>query len=59
MEANKPNWSDLEGFGPEMETSLWYYDYTDANKIAKILNFNIQEETPTIAKIEGTLCITG
>ena len=59
MEANKHNWSDLEGFGPEMERSLWYYDYTDANKIAKILNFNIQEETPTIAKIEGTFCITG
>lgn len=38
-ECNKHNWSDLDGFGPEMESALWNFDYTEADKIAELLDF--------------------
>ena len=36
-------WSDLEGFGPEMEKAINNFDYVEADKIAAILTFKKHE----------------
>lgn len=61
MAAIGGKWSDLDGFGPEMEKSLNEFDYTEAKEIAAMLNFKQHEVqsdvTPSAAGI--TFCITG
>ena len=53
-------WSDLEGFGPEMEKALNNFDYTEADKIAKILSFQPIEDAKKIETVKGIIfCITG
>jgi DNA ligase (NAD+) len=55
-------WSDLDGFGLEMEKSLNSFDYTEADKIAEMLNF-IESEKILIVDLNNskdfTLCVTG
>lgn len=57
------NWSDLDGFGPEMESAINSFDYTEADEIAEILTFEqpkVQTEvSPAIAINGKTFVITG
>lgn len=53
------DFTQLEGFGYEMNKSLTQYDYTEADEIAEILEFQ-QQQTSTSAAVEGlTFVITG
>lgn len=56
-------WSDLEGFGPEMEKSLNEFDYAQMKKIAEMLDF-LQPEVLSKESLNATaagltFCITG
>lgn len=55
-------WFDeFDGFGPEMDKSLKEFDYTEADEIAAMLNFE-QQEVQSEAAISAagiTFCITG
>ena len=57
------DWSEFEGFGPEISNSINEYDYTEAKKIEKILQIQyINEEPAKIIEspIKGkTFVITG
>lgn len=56
-------WSDLDGFGPEMEYAINKFDYTEADKIAGRLTFeqpDSQKEAAPAAAINGmTFVVTG
>ena len=63
MDAIGGDWSEFEGFGPEISNSINEYDYTEAKKIEKILQIQYIEEKP-IEIIESpvkgkTFVITG
>ena len=55
-------WFDeFDGFGPEMDKSLKEFDYTEADEIAAMLNFEQQEvQSEVVTSAAGiTFCITG
>lgn len=55
-------WFDeFDGFGPEMDKSLKEFDYTEADEIAAMLNFEQQEvQSEVTTSAAGiTFCITG
>lgn len=55
-------WFDeFDGFGPEMDKSLKEFDYTEADEIAAMLNFEQQEvQSEAATSAAGiTFCITG
>lgn len=54
-------WSELEGFGPEMEKALNNFDYSEADKIAEMLIFKQpQDSSKSDINLEGlTFCVTG
>lgn len=62
-EAVDGSWSDLDGFGPEMEWELNHFDYTEADEIAAILVFKQpegQDKGSSSANAAGlTFVITG
>ena len=51
----------FDGFGPEMDKSLKEFDYTEADEIAAMLNFEQQEvQSEAVTSAAGiTFCITG
>ena len=51
----------FDGFGPEMDKSLKEFDYTEADEIAAMLNFEQQEvqSESAISAAGITFCITG
>ena len=51
----------FDGFGPEMDKSLKEFDYTEADEIAAMLNFEQQEvQSEVVTSAAGiTFCITG
>lgn len=58
------NWSDLEGFGPEMESAINNFDYAEADEVVQYLTFPIEDEdqneaTPAAAIQGKTFVITG
>ena len=60
-EAVGGRWSDLDGFGPEMEYSLNHFDYKEADEIAALLTFK-QPKTQSDVVLHATsavFCITG
>ena len=63
MEAIGGDWSEFEGFGPEISNSINEYDYTEAKKIAEILQIQYMEEKPVEiieSPVKGkTFVITG
>lgn len=56
-------WSDLDGFGPEMEKALNNFDYTEADRIAEMLAFKQSEsqskESSSATAAGLTFVITG
>ncbi len=55
-------WFDeFDGFGPEMDKSLKEFDYTEADEIAAMFNFEQQEvQSEVVTSAAGiTFCITG
>lgn len=59
-EAIGGDWSELEGFGSEMEKALNNFDYSEADEIAEILDFKEVETKETTHSLDGlTFCITG
>jgi DNA ligase (NAD+) len=57
-------WSDLEGFGPEMESAINNFDYAEADEVVQYLTFPIEDEDENkaipVAAIQGkTFVITG
>ena len=63
MDAIGGDWSEFEGFGPEISNSINEYDYTEAKKIAEILQIQYIEEKPAEiieSPVKGkTFVITG
>lgn len=63
MDAIGGDWSEFEGFGPEISNSINEYDYTEAKKIEKILQIQYIEEKPVEiieSPVKGkTFVITG
>ena len=58
------DWTEFEGFGPEMSKAINSFDYTEADSIAEMLSFESQEsqpeDTPAAAIFEGKkFCATG
>jgi len=56
------DWTEFEGFGPEISRSINNFDYTEADEVAGLVLFKQHEEQPkeAAAAIEGkTFCITG
>ena len=54
------NFYSLDGFGYEMNKSLKDYDYSEADEIAKLLNFASEETEVTKETLKGmTIVITG
>ena len=57
------DWTEFNGFGPEMSKAINSFDYTDADKIAAMLTFKQNEPqnevTPTAAINGKTFVITG
>jgi NAD-dependent DNA ligase len=50
MAAIGGDWTELEGFGPEIDRSLNNFDYTEADEIAAMLDFarTIKEYVPNV-----------
>lgn len=63
MDAIGGDWSEFEGFGPEISNSINEYDYTEAKKIEEILQIQYIEEKPVEiieSPVKGkTFVITG
>ena len=57
------DWTEFEGFGPEINQSINKFDYTEADKIAAILDFEQPEiennESLTQTAANQVFCITG
>ena len=57
------DWTQFEGFGPEISKAINNFDYTEADKIAEMLDFaqpEVQNEvTPTAAIKDKIFVITG
>lgn len=58
------SWLDLPGFGPEMESAINKFDYTEADKIAEVLVIKQKESTPVTplnkaSAADLTFCVTG
>lgn len=56
------DWSNLDGFGPEMESAINNFNYTEADEIAGILTFkqNDNQSNEGMTSAVGlTFCITG
>jgi DNA ligase (NAD+) len=56
------DWTEFEGFGPEISRAINNFDYAEADKIAEIIDFKI-DEVIEVAQSEGvkgkTFVITG
>jgi DNA ligase (NAD+) len=55
-------WSELPGFGEEMEKAINSFDYSEADKIAGMLSFEvpvIQSESPEDRPPAINVCVTG
>lgn len=58
-EAVGGKWSDLDGFGPEMEYELNNFDYDEADEIVKLLTFK-EEKVNNDKDLDGLVfCVTG
>jgi DNA ligase (NAD+) len=53
------DWTELDGFGPEINWSLNNFDYTEADEIAAMLDFAPLEVQDRIVATSATFCITG
>ena len=57
------DWTDLEGFGPEISRAINSFDYTEADEIAGGLSFETQSSqpkvTPAAAIKDKKFCTTG
>ena len=55
------DWTEFEGFGPEISKAINNFDYTEADKIAGMLTFKQPKvQTSTNKSLEGkTYCVTG
>ena len=57
------DWTEFEGFGPEMSKAINSFDYTEADSIAEMLSFESQEsqpeDTPAAAIKDKKFCMTG
>ena len=62
-EAVGEDWTEFEGFGPEISKAINNFDYTEADECAGMLDFiqpEIQiEVTPTAAIKDKKFCVTG
>ena len=62
-EAIGTDWTEFEGFGPEISKAINNFDYTEADEIAEMLTFaedQPSESQDQIAVLKGiTFCITG
>ena len=60
-EAIGTDWTVFDGFGEEISKALNNFDYTEANKIVKELNFiTIEKKTNADSAIKGKkFCVTG
>ena len=62
-EAVGGDWTEFDGFGPEISKTINNFDYTEADKIAGMLAFEqseVQSEvTPTAAIKDKKFCVTG
>ena len=57
------DWTEFEGFGPEISKAINSFDYTEVDKVAGMLDFvpsAVQNEvTPTAALKDKKFCVTG
>lgn len=56
------DWTEFDGFGPEISRAINKFDYTEANEIAAMLDFAIpdSQDSELIKSADGiTFCITG
>lgn len=54
------DWFVFDGFGTEISYAINHFDYSEADKIASLMNFNTIEEKNNDTNMEGiTFCITG
>lgn len=56
------NWSSLDGFGPEMESAINRFDYSEVDEIAAMLDMkhsDISSNESTSSAAGLTFCITG
>ena len=56
------DWTEFEGFGPEISKSINNFNYADADEVAGLVLFKQHEDQPkeVVAAIDGkTFCITG
>lgn len=62
-EAVGGDWTEFDGFGPEMSKAINNFDYTEADEIAGMLDFEqteVQNDvTPAAAIKDKTFCVTG
>lgn len=60
-EAVGGDWTCFDGFGPEMNAAINSFDYSEADRIAKLLNFKTPEKNEVINNtLEGkNIVITG
>lgn len=62
-EAVGGDWTEFEGFGPEISKAINSFDYTEADEVAGMLDFiqpEVQDKiTPTAALKDKRLCVTG
>ena len=56
------DWTELDGFGPEISNAINSFDYAEADKIAEMLTFAIPDgqDNELVKSADGiTFCITG
>ena len=57
------DWTDFEGFGPEISKAINSFDYTEVDKVAEMLDFappEVQNEVTSTAAIKDKkFCATG
>ena len=62
-EAIGGDWTEFEGFGPEISKAINSFDYTEADEVAGMLDFVQPEvqskDTPTAALKDKKFCATG
>lgn len=61
VDTDDTYFDEFDGFGPEMDNSLKNFDYSEADEIAAMLNFEQKEvQSEVITSAAGiTFCITG
>ena len=57
---NKFDFAEYDGFAESKTKALWNFDYSEADKVVKFLNFKEKEETELVNKCENIkVVITG